>query len=336
MDITYYRQVAHCEPSKYVSEVTIKEVSPAENSDFLERITFEEIGWNAIAKKGLYEPGTKVFFIPAETILPAELSDEMDVTKYLAKGKVRVTRLRGNRSEGLIVPREKVEPYLPYLLSWEDPPSVQMKGNACRRADIPLEFEIFYKMPNLLNETDVFDPGESIYFSEKIHGTNTRVGFLKSPETGEYQLYVGSHRIALRQDEKNLYWRTVLSLGIKFPPDYIFYGEIFGGGVQKGMHYERAVPDILFFAATHKGEYLTPRSFMALCSQEGIPRVKMHPTVYSGIEKARMWADLESEYTDRHMREGVVLVSAFRPRRMAKVIGFDYLAQKDNKKTERH
>ena len=113
------------------------------------------------------------------------------------------------------------------------------------------------------------------------------------------------------------------------------FSEIFGSGVQH-LHYDRAEPDVLFVAAMKDGEYLKPANFVRLCDREELPRVRMHPSVYINVEKARVWADLPSEVSKSHMREGVVITSANRIGVMAKIIGFEYLASKDKKKTERH
>jgi RNA ligase (TIGR02306 family) len=334
MDITYERNVAHCERSPYVKEVTIDECGPAMNSDFLDRITFKEMGWNAIAQKGLHESGKRVFFLPADSVLPLELSDALGVTQYLSKGRVRVTRLRGNRSEGLIVDREKAEPYLPYILKWEDPPTVAMRGDGRASKEVPIDFERFYKIPNLLNEPETFSDGERIVFSEKIHGTNVRCGILKHPETDEYELYVGSHNIVLKEGD-NVYWRMVKTIADRLPQDYVFYGEVYGLGIQH-LAYDLKTQAIMFFAASKNGKYMLPGPFKRLCDEHKLPRVLMHPTVYAGLESARALADLESEYSKSHHREGIVIVSAEKPRRMAKVIGFEYLTSKDKKRTERH
>jgi hypothetical protein len=170
VNITYERNVDHCSPTTYAKIVTIKEISPAENSDFLEKITFEELGWNCLSRKRLHKVGGKVFFIPPESVLPFELSELLEVTKYLSKGKVRVTKLRGNRSEGIIVEYDKVKPYLPHIMKWEDLPSIHMQGDSLPSSDISLHFEKFYTMPNILNEPDTFAVNEKIYYSEKIHG----------------------------------------------------------------------------------------------------------------------------------------------------------------------
>lgn len=335
MQITYERKVKHCKVSPYIKQTKIEEIKPALNSDFLESITLEDLGWSIIARKGTYAVGDSVTFIPPESVLPKELSDALEVTNYLSKGKVKVVRLRGNRSEGLITNTEKTAPYIDYILKWEDLPKIHMQGNAVPSQDIPIHFNKFYKMPNLLDEPNTFKEGESVVFSEKIHGSNVRVGKLRHPELDEYQLYVGSHNIVLKQDDNNtVYWRAISQLGNLFPKDYVFFGEVFGKGIQH-LHYDKEEQvAVLFFAATYKGEYLKPNVFKKLCDKYKIPRVKMHPTVFSSIKTCRKWADLDSELTDSHGREGIVVTSAYRAGIMAKVISFDYLTSKN--RTERH
>lgn len=336
MNVTYERDIDHCSPTPYVKIVTIKEISPAENSDFLDKVTFEEMGWNCVTLRGLYRAGNKVMFIPPESVLPFELGELLKITKYLSKGRVRVAKFRGNRSEGLIVDYGKVEPYLPYIMKWEDLPSIRMTGDMLSPAEVSIDFIKFYQMPNILNEPDTFAIGENMVHSEKIHGTNLRCGKLKHPVSEEYQLYVGSHNIVLKESEENLYWQVVKDkLAKRLPEGIVFFGEIYGRGIQH-LHYDCKQPSIRLFAAIDRGEYLSVRHFLEVCVEYGLPHVVMHPIVFESIEQIRYLADSPSELTKSHMREGVVLVSLEHPERMAKCVGFNYLTGKKGKRTERH
>jgi RNA ligase (TIGR02306 family) len=334
--LNYERDVAHCSPTTYVKDVTVKAVLPAENSDSLERIFFQEIGWEAIAKEGQYHAGDSVFFIPPESVLPLELSEALGVTKYLGKGRVKCLKLRGNRSEGLIVDKAVAEPYLPHILQWEDPPQASMNGEKMLIAETPIyEFPEFYRIPNLLNEPDIFEIGEGVYFSEKIHGTNVRFGVHENPETGKQQLYVGSHKVVLKESENNLYWQVVRQHieGLKLPPGVTFYSEIYGHGIQD-LHYD-TTNGLRVFATAECGRYHPVWETIQLCGLLGLKCVKFYPIPFYGVEQMRYFADSPSTLTDSHVREGIVIREAEWEFRAAKVLGTPYLTR-GGKKTERH
>lgn len=341
MEITYQREVSHCEVSPYVKLVTIKDIQPAQNSDFLDRVEFNETGWNAITKRGSNVIGETVMFIPPDSILPTELSDALNITQYTNKGRVRVTKLRGNRSEGLIADRTIVEPYLPYIMKWEDLPTpMQMRGDAVPSVQIPYSLDTFYHMPNILNEPFTFRIGEPVWVSEKIHGTNFRFGVFQNPETQSYEEYVGSHRVVLKYNSGNLYWKAYdMFFRGRIPQDVLFFGEIYGPGVQENFAYGLKEISVAIFAIMVKGEYINPLNIMEYCMSLDLPVVSFHRHVFKDLEQLRAMADSPSEVTDKHGREGIVVVSDEFPNRMAKCIGFDYLtgkSSKGKKTTERH
>lgn len=335
MKITYQRTINHCSKSPYIKMYTINEIIPAAKSDSLDIIKFKETDYQSIVKRGMHIIGDTVMFMPPETVIPFELSELLGVTKYLSKGKVQVSKLRGNRSEGLVVDPTIVDPFIDYIYQWEDLPTVQMMGDAYPKIEIPGTFEKFYKMPNLRNEPDTFYHGEPIIWSEKIHGTNCRFGFLKHPETNEYRLYVGSHNIVIKESDKNIYWRVVKKSlnGTELPKDFIFYGEIYGPGIQD-MHYNlKDTQSIKIFAIRDNERYLPYHDVEKLSKSIGIESVVFHNDVFTGIESLKHISNLASEYYDG-FREGIVIISEREPNKMAKVISETYLERKN--KIERH
>lgn len=339
MNLTYEREVGHCKPNKNIKMVTIKIVEPAHNSDFLDRLEFEEIGWQTIGQRGLYKEGQKVLFIPPESVLPFELTEKLGITKHTSKGRIRMTTLRGNRSEGFVIDPEKVDGYIPYILKWEDPPTMAMSGDAIPRQDIPMEFYKFYDMPNILNEPFTFKVGEILWYSEKVHGTNMRFARMKHPELGDYRNYVGSHEIVLKESEDNLYWRIFNEqFRDRIPADLEFFAEVFGKSVQH-LEYGRKDQLGIVFAITSRGLYLNPQEVTEICRKHKLPVVRFRSTTFTNLESIRELANEPSEYTDLHHREGVVMVSDEFPNRMAKSIGSVYFEEnqkKHNKRTERH
>lgn len=361
--ITYERKTGHCSKSNYVKEVTIKEVIAMPNADSLEIVKFDEAGWQVVMKKGTASAGDKVFFMPPETVLPKELSDALGVTKYLQRGKVKVVKLRGEFSEGLIADKDVCQPYLDYILQWEDEPTPAMSGDTVssrEESEIESEFPKFYKIPNLLNEPDIFAQGDEVYITEKIHGTNCRFGILKNPRTKRYELYVGSHKVVLKnpakkltlwekfclwirrkkapRPKKNLYWSTVTKTlrDKNIPKDVVFYGEIYGAGVQD-LDYGVDAKDLglRIFATYENGKYNAPGVTYKICEDCGLETVPHTRGIFNSIDEAVALSEQPSELTTKHIREGIVLQSPTEPRRWAKVVSPEYLMRK-GKTSERH
>jgi len=332
--VTYQRDVEHCKPSPYILEVTVNYVAPAINSDNLDCVKFEELGWQAVALRNTMQVGQKVMFIPAESVLPYELGEALNVTTYLSKGRVRVTSLRGNRSEGLIVDRAIVERYLPYILKWEDPPNACMAGEALAASEISPHMHTFYKMPNILNEPNTFSVGEELLYSEKIHGTNWRVGKLPHPVTEKHQLYTGSHEVVFQDTVQNIYLRAAKEVADRLPEGILFFGEIFGKGIQH-LAYGTTF-GYRFFAASRGGYYIPHTEFIEICSVCDLPFVPFGNITFKDLEQIRELSEGNSTYAD-HIREGAVFVSVRYPERMAKCLSFEYLkGKKGKKRTERH
>lgn len=370
LKVTYERDIGHCSISKYVHETTVKSVTNANNSDFLEIISFSDNGWHVVQKKDTIHVGDKVFFIPPETVIPYELSEKLGITKYLSKGKVMSINLRGNRSDGLIVDKDVALPYVPFMYQWEDRPTISMTGDIEKNINIPtLDFPVFYKMPNIRNEPDTFTTGEEVYISEKIHGTNTRFGYLLNPNTKKYQLYVGSHnqvfknplikeKVSLWQKIKqiftkkkkpvrnNIYWNVIYKLfgdGSVLPKDVCFFGEIFGYGIQD-LTYERKSPVIRIFASFYKGEYepfkTTVERIHTISSSIELNGeffvVPYHKMTFTNIDDMQQYAEAPSELTDKNIREGIVIRNATGQFKMAKLLSYKYLERKNKNRTERH
>ena len=345
MNITYARNIDHCEPTKYAKEVTIKSIESADNSENLNIIKFEESGWQVVSNNdNKYNIGDKVFFIPIDSVLPLELSDKMNITQYLSKSKIQYVKLRGNRSEGIIVNKDIVEPYLPYIMKWEDLPDITMKGEQAKYSTISPNFIKFYKMPNLQNEPNTFYKNENLFLSEKIHGTNSRFGWFKNPETNQYEIHIGSHNCVFKiTNTENLYVKTLLPIMQKMLEkdeakcrDIEFFGEIYGPGIQGGFDYGLAnKPNFKVFAICNgDGDYLSIIETKEICEYFDLDIVKFYYTHFNSIEDLVDIAGYDSQYTNKHVKEGIVLRSIDRPNIMAKVLNPKYLEKKN--RVERH
>ena len=174
--------------------VEIEAVHPHPNADrlFLARIK----GWQAVIRKREdgspeFAPGERVVFIPPDSTLPREMAERIGVVNYLSErtnvegGRdlvVRQVRLRGEPSFGLVVRPD--DPSWPvgtdvrehYGIGKFRPPVRFSAGDA--EPNHPL-FQRYTDIENLRNFPGVFAPGEEVVVSEKIHGTNARIGWVE-------------------------------------------------------------------------------------------------------------------------------------------------------------
>ena len=143
-------------------------------------------GRDPVTGKNEFEPGDAAIYIPPDCVLPVELSDRLNVTKYLSNGRVRVARLRSQPSYGFIspVPKDKDWPVgtnvaeLLGITKWE-PPLECSDGDAERPHP---GFHKYTDIENYRNFPALLKDGEEVIFTEKIHGKNARVGLVFSAD----------------------------------------------------------------------------------------------------------------------------------------------------------
>ena len=244
----------------------------------------------------------------------ADESIAMDVTKYLGKhGRVRTAKLRGYYSQGLIISTE----FLPGKLSWQHDigdnmaealgitkyvPPPQFTTNGLSLPDDP-RFPKYTDIENIKNFPDALQEGEEVRVTEKLHGTNFRIGWVDDDT-----FLVGTHRRNIKEDPDNLYWKVTLEhdLRDRLPKGFVFYGEIYGRKIQK-LQYGGTVPTVRFFDVfnVEDGVYLGAKDFAALCEGLDVPTV---PFLYTGPWEPSLLTlgDGKSNLAD-HIKEGIVI-----------------------------
>lgn len=310
--------------------VEIETVEPHPNAD---RLALARIkGWQAVIRKHEdgspeFAPGERVVFIPPDSTLPREMAERLNVVSYLSERTdvegarvlvVRQVRLRGEPSFGLVVRPE--DPSWPvgtdvrehYGIGKFRPPVKFSAGDS--ESNHPL-FQRYTDMENLRNFPEILAAGEEVVVTEKIHGTNSRIGWV------EGKLLAGSHGLQRKRPEPedlptNTYWfPSTLEPVTNLLDDLknqghdvaILYGEIYGSRVQT-LHYGRR--DGLGFAAFDLlvGEhYLDYDDFAALCERHKVPTV---PVLWRGpfsLEKIAELSRGQTTLADNHIREGVVV-----------------------------
>lgn len=195
-------------------------ILPHPNADALE---LARVGlYNSIVRKGEYKTGDLALFIPEQAILPESLMEELNLTGKLAgpdKNRVKAVRLRGSLSQG-IVARPRALNAVNYehaylsrtnfsdvlgITKWVPEVPVHMSGNAIGTSELMPWVDI----ENIKRFTDIFEPGEKVTATEKIHGSCTL--FTYAVDTNESFISskgLGARNLALIESDENLYWRA--------------------------------------------------------------------------------------------------------------------------------
>jgi RNA ligase (TIGR02306 family) len=218
------------------------------------------------------------------------------------------------------------------------PPLRPSAGDA--EAAHPL-FVSYTDVENLRNFPGVFAEGEPVVATEKIHGTNCRVGLIE----GEWMAGSMAVRRKRPADEalaSSTYWFPTTLPGVvrlleelaRSHRQVILFGEVYGSKVQNLAYGKVGGFGFVAFDALADGRYLDPAEFEALCARHEVPRATV---VFRGpYSLAAIKAVSEGPTTlgAGHIREGVVV----RPERertdpklgrvVLKYIGDEYLLAK--------
>ena len=216
----------------------INEIKIIEGADNIEQAVIG--GWNCIIKKNEYNVNDLVVIATTDAVIPQGLSDAMNVTNYLRKGgRVRIIKLRGVYSECLIIPITYVQGVkrvegadvmeMLGIFKYE-PPAKQIQlasGRKIKYHENP-NFNVYHKFPNIKNVKNMFNEGDEVQITRKIHGTNTRYGIVRKNKLSiwdkvriylnikfnlggdewkwsEYEFIVGSHNVEKGSDSQGFY-----------------------------------------------------------------------------------------------------------------------------------
>jgi RNA ligase (TIGR02306 family) len=319
--------------SLIVEVCVIANVQPHPNADNLEIAAVK--GWECVIKKGSFRTGDRAVYFPIDAVLPLELSERLGVTKYLKSlrkdyvyngpvpgGRVAAARLRGHVSYGLLMVCEHdgweighnvAEHY--GVWKWQ-PPEEFTSGDA---EPDHARFHRYTDIENWKNFPTAFRDGEEIVISEKLHGTNSRVGLIQT-DAGPVWM-AGSHGTRKKAEppdsrKVNMYWlpltesvKALLSAPRFGGRSVVLFGEIFGAGVQD-LHYGcvNQRKEFRAFDLSVDGSYLDFDDFREVCAAFDVATV---PVLYRGAYSAAVVRAHTAGDTvvggEKQIREGVVI-----------------------------
>ncbi|MFE2064681.1 RNA ligase (ATP) [Streptomyces sp. NPDC059467] len=332
------------------------------NADALE---LAQVGlYRAVVAKGAYRTGEAAVYIPEQSVLPAGLIEELGLTGRLAgsgSDRVRAVRLRGELSQGIVCrPKALADVDLARaaaegsdfaaalgITKWVPPVPPTMDGDV----EAAPELMPWVDIENIQRYPGIFEPGEPVVLTEKIHGSACLLTYLAD----EDRVYVsskgfGAKSLALKEDPRNLYWRAVRAHGVAETAARLaarlgarrvgIFGEVYGAGVQDLTYGADGRRESLGYAAFDVSaeidgavRWLDAAEFLA----EELPLV---PRLFEGpyaIERVLEIASGRETVSGRglHLREGVVirpLVERYSTvtggRAIAKAVSGAYLTRK--------
>jgi hypothetical protein len=177
-----------------VPVVQLKKVRKHPKADKLDLA--EILGYQVCIPRGKCKTDDLGVYFPADSLIPRELAEKFGVINFLKGNKNdRVGRvvLRGEPSFGLFIPSTELE----WNPDWKidqnlaehfgikkyEPPMKATCGDAAAYdSNIDVHVHKYTDIQNGRIFTKVFEPDEIVVATEKIHGTNDKIGFIRLPE----------------------------------------------------------------------------------------------------------------------------------------------------------
>jgi RNA ligase (TIGR02306 family) len=371
-----------------VEVVKIDEVNSHPNADRLDLLKIKD--WQCVSAKGQFVAGDLAVYFPIDSILKPEIEARIfgiDSKVKLNNSRVRTIKLRGAFSQGLAVklnvPLDPVDfsALRSHMLregaDWTDitgtkkfEPPVRLGAGSgtlsTNKKQTNPHFRKYTGIENAKNYPNVFEDGELVSVTEKIHGSNFRAGwvpfhadtFWKKVKqwTGfapKWEFVYGSHNVQLQSKllykgyyDKNVYAEAVKKYDLEKKLEYgeVIYGEIYGDGIQKGYTYgcKPGERKCVFFDLMRNNEWLNPGDFEDFATLLGLPTV---PDLYVGpFDKVKILALRDGDSVlapTQKVREGVVVKplkeeTCYMGRKMLKYISDNYLLKNQDDESEAH
>jgi RNA ligase (TIGR02306 family) len=326
-----------------VQVVELGKVGKHPNADTLS-ITQVNGAYPVIFKTGELVQGSRAIHVPPDSLVPVDRPEFSWLADKAVNGyhRVRFCKLRGIPSYGFLLPMPDGWHFLePGDLVHEqlgvkhyDPGPCYEMGDQGECVRVSCEAMIpHYDIEGLRKYETLFQPGEEVWITEKIHGTNARYIFIDG------QLYCGS-RTKFRA---NSVWNKIgekynLSDILSRHPGLVLFGEIYGPTIQD-LTYGRSEPDFAAFDLydTVTGRYLDKLQFQRFCMLYDLPMVPTLAQAPFNLEDCYKMAEGKSLICHTQVREGIVVkpVSERMDQHMGRVIlklpGEGYLLRKEEK-----
>ena len=330
---------------KLASVRKIKDISEIPNADMIELATVD--GWKVVVAKNVgHKVGDFVVYCEVDSFLPIKPEFEfLRKSSYKKMGdqegfRLKTIKLRGQVSQGLILPISEVIPFpdvLDYMEVGKD--VTELLGIVKYEPPIPAElagkvkgfFPSFIpktdeeRVQNLVSEYDTWK-SKTFYVTEKLDGSSATF-YIKDGQFG-----VCSRNLELLESETNTFWKVARELDLEnkmrdLGMNISLQGELIGEGIQ-GNPYKIKGQTVKFFnlfdidLQTYHSLSIFEKLIKRDLGLDTVPILNKNFKLPETVEEILKYADDKSVLNPNFDREGVVI------RSMDRTISFKVISNK--------
>jgi len=313
----------------------IKDILPIEGADAIELAIVN--GWKVVVAKNVgHKIGDYVIYCEIDSFLPIKEEFEFlrkSSYKKMADGsegfRLKTIKLRGQVSQGLIIPINILMNYKNFVLEFDEGSDVsEILGIIKYEPPVPAELAGIAKglFPSFIPKTDEEriqnlseeiskwnnEYSEGFYVSEKLDGSSATFYY------NDGVFGVCSRNLELLETEGNTFWRVAREMDLENKMRSLGYnvslqGELVGEGIQ-GNPYKIKGQKVFFFNVFNidKHEYAGTHEFVNTIhglSLDTVPKLETNYILPNTIEEILQYADGKSYLNPHFDREGVVMRS---------------------------
>lgn len=313
---------------KLASIRKIDSIRPIQGADAIECAVVG--GWTVVVKKGEFAAGDTAVYCEIDSWVPHELApflskgNEPRVYEGIAGERLRTIRLRGQLSQGLLLPLEPTCSNIESEL-FEGLDVTFPLGIVKYEAPIPAQLAGLVKgpFPSVIPKTDqervqnlveeIKNAAEMLFeVTEKLEGSSMTVYRIHS------EFGVCSRNLDLKESEGNSFWSTARRNDIEAKMiavdefwDFAIQGELVGPGVQGNIYKLDKLEFYVFDVYNiQTGEYLKPAARRDLVERMGLKHVPVYfksmLSTNMTVEKLLGTAEGKSTLNLNQEREGIV------------------------------
>lgn len=340
---------------KLASIQKIEKLEPIEGADLIQKATV--LNWQLVtAKDNGFKEGDMIIYVEPDAWVPTTLAPFLTKPGHPPKfynevqgEKLRTIRLRGQVSQGLILPFTVLEGVLNFAVyatagegydvtsdlniqKWEAPIPSQLQGQVRGNWPDGIPKTDEDRVQTFSNADWLAMRRYSFEVTEKLEGSSMTMGMVN----GEF--IVCSRNLNLVEDEHNTFWKVARQYDLENRmrlaglDNLVFQGELVGEGVQ-GNHYELKGQDFFVFGVYDiaKGEYFEPAHRRELTSSLRLKHVPVLADLYldrfRDVQHVLEFADGTACMNQKRLREGVVFKRHDGPQHF-KAVSAKYLIKK--------